>query len=175
MSRDLYCIEGDRLTCSGGTAAIDMMLELIARQHGHPLAAEVADQFIHTRMRTAQESQKMAIQWRYGVEDRRIVHAVTLMEQNIERPIPMKTIASLAGISPRTFERMWIRHFNVRPSQFYLELRLKAAQKLIRESSLSLLDVAMHCGFASASHLGRCYKQFFSRTPGQERAASEVR
>ncbi|BBU32234.1 HTH-type transcriptional regulator CdhR (plasmid) [Burkholderia sp. THE68] len=175
VSRDLYCIEGDRMTCSGGTAAIDMMLDLIARQHGHQLAAEVADQFIHTRMRTAQESQKMAIQWRYGVEDRRIVHAVTLMEQNIERPIPMKTIASLAGISPRTFERMWIKHFNVRPSQFYLELRLKAAQKLIRESSLSLLDVAMQCGFASASHLGRCYKQLFSKTPGQERAASDAR
>jgi transcriptional regulator GlxA family with amidase domain len=174
ISRDLYCIEGDRMTCSGGTAAIDMMLDLIARQHGHQLAAEVADQFIHTRMRTAQESQKMAIQWRYGVEDRRIVHALTLMEQNIERPIPMMTIASLAGISSRTFERMWIKHFGVRPSQFYLELRLKAAQKLLRESSLSLLDVAMQCGFASGSHLGRCYKQFFSKTPGQERAGRET-
>jgi AraC family transcriptional regulator, glycine betaine-responsive activator len=115
----------------------------------------------------------MAIQWRYGVEDRRIVHAVALMEQNVERPIPVKTIASLAGISPRTFERMWSKQFNVRPSQFYLELRLKAAQKLIRESMLSLLDIAMQCGFSSPSHLGRCYKQFFNRTPGQERAASE--
>ncbi|SEA90539.1 GlxA family transcriptional regulator [Paraburkholderia sartisoli] len=175
VSRDIYCIDGDRMTCSGGTAAIDMMLELIARQHGHQMAGEVADQFIHTRMRTAQESQKMAIQWRYGVEDRRIVNAITLMEQNIERPIPMKTIASLAGISPRTFERMWLKHFSVRPSQFYLELRLKAAQKLIRESTWSLLDIAMHCGFASPSHLGRCYKQCFGKTPGQERAISDVR
>lgn len=175
VSRDIYCIDGDRMTCSGGTAAIDMMLELIARQHGHQMAGEVADQFIHTRMRTAQESQKMAIQWRYGVEDRRIVNAITLMEQNIERPIPMKTIASLAGISPRTFERMWLKHFSVRPSQFYLELRLKAAQKLIRESTWSLFDIAMHCGFASPSHLGRCYKQCFGRTPGQERTASDAR
>lgn len=174
ISRDIYCIEEDRMTCSGGTAAIDMMLDLIARQHGRQLATEVADQFIHTRMRTAQESQTMAIQWRYGVEDRRIVHALTLMEQNIERPVPMKTIASLSGISPRTFERMWLKHFNVRPSQFYLELRLKAAQKLIRESALSLFEVAMHCGFASASHLGRCYKQLFGKTPGQERAANEA-
>ncbi|WP_322061096.1 GlxA family transcriptional regulator [Paraburkholderia sp. J63] len=172
VTRDLYCIDGDRMTCSGGTAAIDMMLDLIARQHGNQLAAEVADQFIHTRMRTAQESQKMAIQWRYRVEDRRIVNGITLMEQNIERPIPMKTIASLVGISPRQFERMWLKHFNVGPAQFYLELRLKAAQKLLRESTWSLLDIAMQCGFASPSHLGRCYKQFFERTPGQERAAS---
>lgn len=169
LTRDIYCIDGDRMTCSGGTAAIDMMLDLIARQHGRQLASEIADQFIHSRMRTAQESQKMAIQWRYGVKDRRIVNAITLMEQNIERPIPMKTIASLAGISPRTFERMWLKHFSIRPSQFYLELRLKASQKLLRESMCSLLDVAMQCGFASASHLGRCYKQLFARTPGEER------
>ncbi|MDE1949235.1 MAG: GlxA family transcriptional regulator [Burkholderiales bacterium] len=171
VTRDIYCIDGDRMTCSGGTAAIDMMLDLVARQHGRQLAGEIADQFIHSRMRTAQESQKMAIQWRYGVKDRRIVNAITLMEQNIERPIPIATIASLAGISARTFERMWLKHFAIRPSQFYLELRLKASQKLIRESTCSLLDVAMQSGFASASHLGRCYKQFFGITPGRERAA----
>ncbi|MEZ0606665.1 GlxA family transcriptional regulator [Paraburkholderia sp. IW21] len=174
VTRELYCIDGDRLTCAGGTAAIDLMLDLIARQHGHQLAAEVADQFIHTRMRASQESQKMAIQWRYGIEDRRVVNAITLMEQNIERPIPMKTIASLVGISPRQFERMWLKHFNVRPSQFYLELRLKAAQKLLHESTYSLLDVAMRCGFTGASHLGRCYRKFFDRTPGRERNAKDA-
>ena len=171
LTRDLYCIDDDRLTCGGGTAAIDLMLDLIARQHSRQLAAEVADQFLHTRIRTSQESQKMAIQWRYGIEDRRVVNAITLMEQNIESPIPMKTIASLVGISPRQFERMWLKHFNVRPSGFYLELRLRAAQKLLRESSSSLLDIAMRCGFAGPSHLGRCYRKLFQHTPGQERTA----
>ncbi len=111
----------------------------------------------------------MAIQWRYGIEDRRLVNAVTLMEQNIESPIPLKTIAQLVGVSARQFERMWLKAFDVLPSKFYLELRLKAAQKLLRESTYSLLDIAMQCGFASPSHLGRCYKQLFNRTPGQER------
>jgi transcriptional regulator GlxA family with amidase domain len=174
VTRDLYCIDGDRMTCAGGTAAIDMMLDLIARQHGHQLAADVADQFLHTRIRTAQESQKMAIHWRYGIEDRRLVNAVTLMEQNIEMPIPLKTIASLVGVSPRQLERMWQKSFSVRPSQFYLELRLKAAQTLLRESTYSLLDIALRCGFAGPSHLGRCYKRFFQRTPGQERTAKDL-
>lgn len=174
VSRDLDCIDGDRMTCGGGTAAIDMMLDLIARQHGQQLAAEVADQFLHTRIRTAQESQKMAIQWRYGIEDRRLVNAVTLMEQNIESPIPLATIASVVGVSARQFERMWLKTFATRPSQFYLELRLKAAQKMLRESTYSLLDIALQCGFASPSHLGRCYKQFFKRTPGQERASGDT-
>ncbi|MGH8807506.1 MAG: GlxA family transcriptional regulator [Noviherbaspirillum sp.] len=174
VTRDLYCIDGDRMTCGGGTAAIDMMLELIAHQHSQQLAAEVADQFLHTRIRTAQESQKMAIQWRYGIEDRRLVNAITLMEQNIESPIPIKTIASLVGFSPRQFERIWLKKFNAAPSQFYLEMRLKVAQKLLRESTYSLLDIAMRCGFAGASHLGRCYKQLFNKTPGQERTAKDL-
>lgn len=170
VTRDLYCIDGDRLTCGGGTAAIDLMLDMIARAQSHQLAADVADQFLHTRIRASQESQKMAIQWRYGIEDRRIVNAITLMEQNIERPVPVQTLASLVGISPRQFERMWIKHFRMGPSQFYLDLRLKAAQKLLHESTSSLFDIAMQCGFASASHLGRCYRKAFRITPGQERA-----
>lgn len=169
VTPDIYCIDRNRLTCGGGTAAIDLMLDLIARQHGHQLAAEVADQFLHTRIRLSEESQKMAIQWRYGVEDRRIVKAITLMEQNIEAPMPMHAIASLVGISPRHFERLWLKHFEESPSRFYLELRAKAARKLLRESTYSLFDIAIRCGFSSASHLGRCYKQFFNCTPGQER------
>jgi AraC family carnitine catabolism transcriptional activator len=87
---------------------------------------------------------------RYGVEDRRIVNAITLMEQNIKRPVPTKTVASLVGISPRQFERMWLKHFNVSPSQFYLELRLKTAQKLLHESTYSLLDIAMRWADSAA-------------------------
>ncbi|WP_432262459.1 GlxA family transcriptional regulator [Cupriavidus sp. TMH.W2] len=173
VTRDLYCVDGNRLTCAGGTAAMDLMLDLIAHQHSRRLAAEVADNFLHARMRGSEESQKMAIQWRYGIDDRRIVHAITLMEQNIERPIPITTIASLTGISPRQFERLWLKHLKVGPSQFYLELRLKAAQKLLHESTYPLLDIAMRCGFTGASHLGRCYRKFFNRTPGQERNAKE--
>jgi transcriptional regulator GlxA family with amidase domain len=169
VTPDIYCIDRNRLTCGGGTAAIDLMLDLIARQHGHQLAAEVADQFLHTRIRTSHESQKMAIQWRYGVEDRRIVKAITLMEQNIESPMPMHAIASLVGISPRQFERLWLKHFEESPSRFYLELRSKAARKLLRESTYSLFDIAIRCGFSSVSHMGRCYKQFFNSTPGKER------
>jgi AraC family transcriptional regulator, glycine betaine-responsive activator len=170
VSPDIYCIDRNRSTCGGGTAAMDLMLDLIVREHGQRLATEVADQFLHTRIRTSQESQKTAIQWRYGVEDRRIVKAIALMEQNIENPISMRAIASLVGISHRQFERLWLKHFEESPARFYQELRVKAAQKLVRESTYSLFDIAVRCGFSSASHFGRCYRQFFNCTPGEERS-----
>src|SRR3546814_7712428 len=91
---------------------MDMMLDLIARAHGKAFAMEVADQFLHTRLRTSTEGQRMSVQWRYGVDDRRLIKALTLMEQNIETPIPAHTVASLAGVSARQFERLWLQHLD---------------------------------------------------------------
>jgi transcriptional regulator GlxA family with amidase domain len=64
--RDLACsgkryeIDRDRMTCSGGVAAMDMMLHLIASQHGAELAARVANQFHHERIRDGEESRQFA-------------------------------------------------------------------------------------------------------------------
>jgi transcriptional regulator GlxA family with amidase domain len=69
-TRDLFCIDGERLTCAGGTAVLDLMLALIAEQHGQDTAAEVVEQLLHTRIREPGESQRMAVQWRYHVADR---------------------------------------------------------------------------------------------------------
>src|SRR6185437_6691162 len=71
--RDLFCIDRNRLTCGGGIAALDLMLAVISAQQGPAVAAEVAEQFLHTRIRPPGESQCMAVQWRFGVTDRRIV------------------------------------------------------------------------------------------------------
>lgn len=169
LRRDLYCIDRGRLTCGGGTSGMDMMLDLIARVHGKKFAIDVADQFLYTRLRTSTEGQKMSVQWRYGIDDRRLVKALTLMEQNIETPIAMHVVASLVGVSSRQFERLWVQNFDESPSRFYMTLRLKAAQKLLQESTYSLHEVAMQCGFATPSHLGRFYRQLFGHTPGQER------
>lgn len=174
VTRDLYCIDTDRLTCGEGTAAITLILALIARDHDNALAADVADQFLLTRNLGQTDGQKVTVQRRYDIDDSRLVHAITLMEQHIERPVPVRTIAFLVGISPRQLERVWLKNFHTRPSQFYLGLRLKAARKLLRESACSLLDIANRCGFASVSHFGRSYRRHFLVPPGQERDATRL-
>ena len=67
VSSDIYEIDRDRITCSGGTAGLDMMLYLIRKQHGETLAAEISDQFIHDRIREPHSKQKMALRMRLGV------------------------------------------------------------------------------------------------------------
>src|SRR6185437_3946910 len=148
-TRDLFCIDRNRVTCGGGTAALDLMLALIAERHGHFIAAEVAEQFLHTRIRPPGESQRMAVQWRYGITDRRMVRVINLMEQNIEHPLHTQTLAQIAGISRRQLERRFLGEFGKTPSRFYVELRLKHAQALLLQSTDSLLAVALKCGFSS--------------------------
>jgi len=169
VNRDLFCIDRNRLTCAGGTAALDLMLALIAQEHGETAAADVAEQFLHTRIRPPGESQRMSVQWRYGITDRRLVRAITLMEQNSERPLPTQALAQIAGISPRQLERLFLQSFDRRPSRFYLELRLRQAQTMLLQSTDSISQIAAKCGFASASHLGKCYREAFKDTPAHVR------
>lgn len=169
ITRDLFCIDSDRLTCAGGTSALDLMLAMIAEQHGATVAADVAEQFLHTRIRPPSESQRMAVEWRYGITDRRLARAITLMEEHTGHPLTTRALAHFAGISPRQLERLFVRQFGRVPSRFYLELRLRQAQLMLLQSTEPIARIAARFGFASASHFGRCYRDVFKETPGQFR------
>ena len=169
LSRDLFVIDRDRFTCGGGTAGLDMMLTLIERQHGRRLATAVAEQFLHTRIRPATDGQRMDIFGRYGIHDARLATAVTLMEQHIEWPLPLDAIALRSNVSGRQLERLFTNALGTTPGRFYLNVRLKAARQLLDETCLSVLQIALRCGFASASHLGKCYREAFAETPMRAR------
>lgn len=173
-TRDLFCIDRSRITCGGGIAALDLMLAVISAQQGQAVAAEVAEQFLHTRIRPPGESQRMAVQWRFGVTDRRIVRVINLMEQNIEHPLHTQTLAQIAGISRRQLERRFLALFGKTPSRFYVELRLKHARSLLLQSTESMLDVALRCGFSSVSHFGRCYRASYHDTPARLRRSGQA-
>ncbi|WP_295532170.1 GlxA family transcriptional regulator [uncultured Thioclava sp.] len=167
--REIYVRDRNRWTCAGGIAAIDLMLEQIATDISGTLAAEVAEQFLHSRIRGPQEFQRMETKWRYGVRDERINAAIRLMEQNLELLVEISDIAYQCNLSLRHMERLWHKHFQMTPKQFYVRLRLKEAQRLLKETSEPIAAIALRCGFVSASHLGSAYRRSFGHTPGTER------
>ncbi|WP_218000469.1 GlxA family transcriptional regulator [Thioclava sp. ES.031] len=167
--REIYVRDRNRWTCAGGIAAIDLMLEQIATDIGGTLAAEVAEQFLHSRIRGPQEFQRMETKWRYGVRDERINAAIRLMEQNLELLLEISDIAKQCNLSLRHMERLWHKHFKMTPKQFYVRLRLKEAQRLLKETSEPIATIALRCGFVSASHLGSAYRRTFGHSPGSER------
>ncbi len=169
ISTELFEIDRNRFTCSGGTAAIDMMLNLISRQHGHELAVSVADQFLHERIRDRHDHQRMSLPARLGVRHPKLLAVIELMETNLEEPLGRAQLADSAGLSTRQLERLFRKYLNRSPARYYLELRLNRARLLLLQTNMSVIDVALACGFVSASHFSKCYRDYFGRTPRRER------
>lgn len=169
ISNDLFEIDGNRLTCSGGTASLDMMLNLITAAHGVSLAAEISDQFIHDRIREQTNRQRMELRSRIGVSHPKLLAVVQMMEENLEEPLPQTSLADKTNLSTRQLERLFRKYLNTTPTRYYLNLRLARARHLLRQTSMSILSVALACGFVSASHFSKCYRECYGSTPRAER------
>jgi len=169
VTPELFEIDRNRFTCAGGTAAIDMMLNVISLQHGYELAAKVADQFMHERIRDRHDQQRMSLPARLGVRHPKLLSIIQIMEKNLEEPLSRGDLAEHADLSTRQLERLFRKYLSRSPARYYLELRLNRARLLLLQTNMSVIDVALACGFVSASHFSKCYRDFFGRTPRKER------
>ena len=149
LYRSVFVNDGNRLTAAGGTSSIDMMLHLIAEAQGEALATEVADQMLHTTIRTNQDRQRLSIPTRIGVRHPRL--------------------AADAGMSTRQLERLFRRYLNRSPKRYYMETRLARARNLLMQTEMSIIEVALASGFSSPSHFSKCYRALYGGTPYRER------
>ncbi len=166
----LFEIDRDRLTCCGGTAALDMMLHLIAARHGHDLATAVSEQFMHVGGGDPASPQRLTLRRRLRVSHPKLIAVVEQMEATLEEPLGRADLAESVGLSTRQVERLFKKYLGMTPARYYLELRLKRARLLLAQTSMPVLDVSIACGFVSASHFSKCYRELFATTPRAERA-----
>lgn len=166
LSRQLFEIDGERLTCGGGTAAMDMMMTLIGRHHGSELAERVSAHFVLERVRMGSEPQTAASA---GAAPESLTEALALMEANIEEPLTTAELAEHLGVSRRQLERLFKKHLQAVPSRYYLDLRLQRARRLLRESERPAGEVALLTGFSSAAHFSTAYRNHFGVSPREER------
>ncbi len=165
----LFEIDNDRFTSAGGTTAIDMMLTMIASQHGPDLAAAVAELILHSPIRHHSENQRMSLPARIGARHPKLVSIIERMEQSLEEPLSPSVLAKEAGLSTRQLERLFRRYLDRSPKRYNLELRLKKARSLLLQTDMSVINVALAAGFSSPSHFSKCYRGFYGRTPYRER------
>jgi AraC family carnitine catabolism transcriptional activator len=165
----LYVIDRRRVTCAGGTAGLDLAIELIEREHGHKLAAEVSEWFIRTEPRAADKSQRLSLRERFGISNVPVLKVLAEMEARLEKPARLDALADLAGLSLRQLERLFATHLNETVAGCYLRIRLEKAAELLRSTSLSIIEISAACGFQSSSHFSRVFKTRFAKTPGAER------
>ena len=169
VTSGLFAIDRNRYTCAGGTSALDLMLNMISIQHGPNIAAAVSDELIHHRIRDSSEGQRMDLRLRAGVAHPKLLAVVACMEENIENPFSCAQLASSVGLSTRQLERLFHTYMGAPPTRYYMRMRLERSRFLLKQTALPIFDVALASGFISASHFSKCYREYFKRTPSEER------
>ncbi len=175
LTKSVFVVDGNRMTTAGGTSSIDLMLKLIADEHGEDLANAVADQLIYSSIRTDQDTQRLSVPTRIGVRHPKLSQVIQMMEANIEEPISPSILARDVGMSTRQLERLFRRYLNRSPKRYYMELRLQKARNLLMQTDMSVINVALACGFASPSHFSKCYRAHYDTTPYRERGSQAAR
>ncbi|MGB5708817.1 MAG: GlxA family transcriptional regulator [Arenicellales bacterium] len=173
ITRSIYEIDRDRATCSGGTAALDMMLKLVETDCGHEVARRISQMYQHDRLRTPEDQQKMEAKYDLIRLSPKLAEAIDLMQNNIEDPLSPQEVASHVGVSLRQLERLFKKYRSTTPQRYYLRLRLENARQLLLYTSQSGLDVAIASGFSSHSHFIKSYRDVYGRTPREERVSDQ--
>ena len=171
LTKTVFVCDGNRYTTAGGTSSIDLLLKIIADEHGEELANAVADQMIYSSIRTDQDTQRLSVPTRIGVRHPKLSKVIQMTEINIEEPISPSILAKDVGMSTRQLERLFRRYLDRSPKRYYMELRLQKARNLLMQTDMSVINVALACGFASPSHFSKCYRAHYDTTPYRERGS----
>jgi AraC family transcriptional regulator, glycine betaine-responsive activator len=175
ISDQLFTIDRDRFTCSGGTAPLDLMLNLIQGKLGPRISQLVSEQFIVDRVRKDTDRQYIPLRAQVGVSHRGLIRVAQLMEENIEKPLSLEKIAKSTGLSRRQIERLFKRDLHCVPKHYYLEMRLRRARELLLQTAMPIMDITTACGFQSPPHFSKCYRLQFGHPPSAERKIGDKR
>jgi transcriptional regulator GlxA family with amidase domain len=166
---EVFVVDRDRFTASGGIAPLHLMLHLVRGHHGNKLTMAISEQFIIDRVRDQTEQQRLPQPEFVGPGYEHLVEATALMAANIEEPLSLSEIATATGVSLRQLERLFHRYHDVTPAQHYLALRLRRARELLAHTSAPIMQITVACGFQTASHFCKAYRAQFGHSPSEHR------
>ena len=170
----LYTIDRDRLTCTGGTVPLHMMLAMIAKRHPQSLVDGVADMLVCERHRSDAEMQVIPMWSRKADMQPKLKEVLQLMDANLEEPITLQELADYVSLSRRQLERLFLKYLYSTPSRYYLKLRLDRARRLLKQTSRSIVEITSMCGFVSTTHFSRCYRKYMGVSPKSDRIQGET-
>ena len=165
IERRLYVMDRDRVTCGGGTAPLDLMHALISSQWGGGFARLVSDWFLHTDIRAPADPQRGTLAERLGSNSPHLVEAVSAMEDHIADPLSLSQLAMVAGVTPRHLNRLFAERLGRSTMAYYRAMRLDVAQRLIKDTPMSIAEVSEATGFATSSHFSGAYRRNFGASP----------
>lgn len=152
---DRFTLSDARLTSGGATPAIEMMLHIISARHGHGFASRVAGLFLYDGIASPQRSQSRLGHHKHNALTAK---ANAIMESALDDPKPLAEIAEVLGTSPRSLQQQFRLRLNTTPQDHYLQLRLAEARRLVTDTNLPLMEIAVATGFTSQSTFARAFR-----------------
>ncbi|MCO6060458.1 GlxA family transcriptional regulator [Pseudomonas sp. MOB-449] len=169
ISPQPYVLDRDRYTAVGGSAALELMLQLIGRSQGPTLLGAISETLAFGQLRSEPAPPRLTLREALSSAQPKLQEVIALMEANLEEPIDLDELASFIELSRRQLERLFQKYLCCSPSRYYLKLRLLRARQLLRQTALPVVQVAFGCGFLSAQNFSKCYREHFGIPPSNER------
>lgn len=164
----LYAVDGNVVTCAGGTGAVDVGAWMIERHLGHAAVRKALDILVVEEARPAHTPQPRP-SFVGAMRDERVRRCALLIEQRLSDPPSPSALARAVGLSPRQLGRLFVEETGLTPGAFVNELRLRYAQWLMNSSRKTLTAIASECGFTDAAHFSRRYSARFGTRPSADR------
>lgn len=161
----IYEIDRDRVTCAGGTAAMDLMLHFMAERFGTDVVQDVANQFHHERIRDPQADQRGSHREVLAHLPGTLRAAISIMSEHVEEPLAIPEIARRIGVSLRHLERSFDKHLGTTPVGYYIHLRVEKARELLLYSDWPVIAVAVSTGFSSTTQMAAWFRRVIGTTP----------
>lgn len=164
MADRLFVADGPRITCAGGTGAVDLAAWIVTRHLGRATADKALHILIADGARPADAPQPHVVV-DHEARDPRLEAAMDIIEQNLAEPPAIEELAQRVGLSRRQLERIFRDELSMSPWKYSLGRRLRQAHLLLTQTAHSITDIAQECGFADASHLSRHVRATFGAAP----------
>ena len=165
ISNQLYCRDGAVITCGGGNAGVDMVVSLIEEHHGIGLATKVAEMCLHGRPRVGSNNQRMSIAAEIGLRHPTLVAILQDMKSGFAGDVDIEEVAARHGLSRRQMERLFENRLGTSPAKKLRDIRLEHAHSLMSETNMSIMEIAVACGFQSHHTFRNAYRQRFGFAP----------
>ncbi|MCZ0963811.1 GlxA family transcriptional regulator [Paracoccus benzoatiresistens] len=154
-------MEGRVWSCGDASAALELILDLIEKRFGKGSAFLASSMFLHEADHSSGGSRAGTL-WPARKAPARLHQVIDLMVEKIEMPIPIAQIAAQSGFSLSSMERQFRAETGMSPGRYFQMLRLTRARDLVLGTDLDFRSIALRCGYANASALGKAYKSAFA-------------
>ncbi|MGD9922283.1 MAG: GlxA family transcriptional regulator [Pseudorhodoplanes sp.] len=175
ITEDIFVFDAKRFSCSGGIASADVALHIIRAAAGDALANASARYIFHPSLRQQGTSQNPAGTEPLGSKAPEVVkQAIAVMEQHLENALPITDIASMAGISHRHLDRLFVRYVGRSPALYYRDIRLDRARGLVTQTDMPLSEIAIASGFCGQANFSKAYRDRFGLPPRTDRVEGRI-